>query len=97
WTISVEVPASTLGYSEFSITDNLSEGLDFVAWESIEIDGNPLSHTVSSDGDVVTFDEASLEVLSEGGTLTAVIVTKVQRAGIHTNVATISINGKDLP
>jgi len=101
WTVSAEVPASGFGYEEFTLSDVLSPGLEFVEWAEIQFDGVSLDagtdYDVSSDGSTVEFTADGLTKLSAGGTLSAVLVTTVLEAGIHTNQATITVDGNELP
>lgn len=101
WTITADVPPSALGYDEFILQDVLSSGLEFVEWAEISLGSHVFAqdddYTVSADGSTVTFTQDGRAVLSEGGTLSATLVTKVLQAGIHANNAVITVDGNDLP
>ncbi|HLS02356.1 MAG TPA: SpaH/EbpB family LPXTG-anchored major pilin [Beutenbergiaceae bacterium] len=101
WTITAEVPPSALGYDEFILEDVLSSGLEFVEWAEISLGSHVFveddDYTVSADGSTVTFTKDGRAELSKGGTLSATLVTKVLRAGIHANKATITVDGNEIP
>lgn len=102
FTIEATVPKPALPYTSFSITDELSAGLDFVSWGAISIGDTALEaedYTISADNTVVTLTDSGLAKLnaaadSETGTsVTAVINAEVTDLGKLENKATVTING----
>lgn len=94
WTISTSVPASALGYKDFTIEDVVSDGLEFNGWGEVVFEGVTLEAGIDYeiDGATIEFLAPGLATLSEGGTLTVGVETTVTQAGTLENTANIVID-----
>ncbi|MFC5339049.1 SpaH/EbpB family LPXTG-anchored major pilin [Leucobacter denitrificans] len=106
WTISAPLPATSVGYTEFKISDSLDPDLTFVAWQSVSVGATPLTPGTDFSVNPTTHEIMFLapglltlnNALEEGNvTVTAVLRTTVTEVGAHTNVANITVNGNTIP
>ncbi|MBT1035941.1 isopeptide-forming domain-containing fimbrial protein [Canibacter sp. lx-45] len=103
WTITQVLPELPQGetFTEVSFTDQLQEGLEYVAPATAQVNGTEVGVTVTATGDGNRTLEGSLDdtaTLRGGQTVTFKITTKVNTPGKIVNTANVRIttsNGGD--
>ncbi|MBT1018796.1 isopeptide-forming domain-containing fimbrial protein [Canibacter sp. lx-72] len=96
WTITQTLPELQQGetFTEVSFTDQLQEGLEYVAPTTAQVDGREVNVTVTSTGDGNRTLAGHLDdttTLTGGETVTFTITTKINKPGKIVNTAKVRI------
>nr|WP_250544766.1 SpaH/EbpB family LPXTG-anchored major pilin [Canibacter zhuwentaonis] len=96
WTITQTLPELQQGetFTEVSFTDQLQEGLEYVAPTTAQVDGREVNVTVTSTGDGNRTLAGHLDdttTLTGGETVTFTITTKINKPGVIVNTAKVRI------
>ncbi|MBT1018514.1 SpaH/EbpB family LPXTG-anchored major pilin [Canibacter sp. lx-72] len=96
WTITQVLPELQNGerFTEVSFTDQLQEGLEYVAPTTAQVDGREVNVTVTATGNgnrTLTGQLEDTTTLTGGQTVTFTITTKINKPGVIVNTAKVRI------